>query len=257
MKEPVLGVQMYTLRKYTQTVTDLQQILPKIREIGYRSIQISAFGKMEAAEIASLCKQNDLEIGGSHVPWDRFRNDIDNIIAEHKIWDCRHTAVGMVPPGTYLSMDGLEKFITELQPIMTKLAEHDITFSYHNHAHEFQHFEGRPWLSWLYERVDADQLKAELDTHWIQAGGADSCQWIDKCGHRMPLLHLKDFSLDDDNQRRFAAIGQGNMNWDSILECARNHPIEYYFIEQDSCYGQDELHCLKQSYDKLTEYGLS
>lgn len=252
----MLGVQMFTLRKYTQTPDDLADILPRIREIGYRSIQVSAFGQIEPDVVADLCRQNDLEIGGTHVAWDRFRFDLDNVIEEHKLWRCRHAAIGLIPPKTYLSMEGLHRFLEELAPVAEKLAENGIDFSYHNHAHEFTHFDGKPWLAHLYNTATDDQLKAELDVHWIVAGGGDPVEWIERCGNRMPLLHLKDFALGSDHQRIFAAVGQGNMNFKAIVETARRYPIEYYFVEQDSCYGADELTCLKQSYDYLATLGL-
>ena len=253
----MLGVQMYTLRKYTQTIDDLRMALQRISQIGYRSIQVSAFGDIDPQMVADLCAANGLRIGGTHVAWDRFRFDLDNVIAEHKLWNCRHAAVGAIPPKTYLSMAGLDQFIDEVTPIARQLGEHGIDFSYHNHAHEFLHFDGKPWLAHLYDTAPDDLLKAELDTHWIVAGGGDPAAWIEKCGHRMPLLHLKDFTVNSDIHRIFAPIGKGNMNWPAILEAAAKHPVEYYFVEQDNCYGEDEFTCLAQSFETLQGYGLS
>lgn len=253
---PTLGVQMFTLRKYTQSADDLALALDRIREIGYRSIQVSAFGDIDADTVARLCRERELDIGGTHVAWDRFRFDTDSVIEEHKLWDCQHAAIGMIPPKTYLSMEGLERFLGELEPVASKLEENGIDFSYHNHAHEFRHFDDKPWLAHLYDTAPPAQLKAELDVHWIMAGGADPVDWISRVGDRMPLLHLKDFALNDEGHRIFAAVGQGNMNWPAILAEAGKHDIRYYFVEQDSCYGADEFDCLAQSYRFLTKHGL-
>ena len=254
---PALGVQMFTLRKFTQTLDDLKMALAKIREIGYTSIQVSAFGDIDAADTASACKAEGLAIGGTHVAWDRFRFDTDRVIEEHQMWNCRHAAIGMIPPKTYLSLPGLKQFLDELAPVAEKLSAADMTFSYHNHAHEFRHFDGKSWLEHLYETAPADVLKAELDTHWIVAGGGDPAEWITRVGDRMPLLHLKDFALNDDAQRVFAPVGDGNMNWDAILTAAAAQPIEYYFVEQDACYGADEFDCLARSFRFLHARGLS
>lgn len=254
---PALGVQMYTLRKFTQTVDDLEMALARVREIGYRTIQVSAFGDIPPQTVADLCRDNELTIGATHVAWDRLRHDIDRVIDEHALWGCRHTAVGSIPAKTYLSMDGLGKFIGEATPVAEKLADAGITFSYHNHNHEFLHFDGKPWLAHLYETAPASLVKAELDTHWIVAGGGDPVTWINACGDRMPLLHLKDYAVNADYQRIFAAIGRGNMNWDAIIGAAMQHPVEYYLVEQDNCYGEDEFDCLAQSFATLSRFGLS
>jgi len=132
-----------------------------------------------------------------------------------------------------------------------------MTFSYHNHAHEFVHFDGKPWLGHLFDESSPEDLKMELDTHWVVAGGGDPVQWIERCGERMPLLHLKDFKVNEEYKRQFAAIGDGNMNWAAILGAAGKFPIDYYFVEQDSCYGEDEFDCLARSYAFLSGFGLS
>jgi sugar phosphate isomerase/epimerase len=73
----------------------------------------------------------------------------------------------------------------------------------------------------------------------------------------MSLLHLKDFVMNAEFKRNFAAVGDGNMNWSAILDAAQQYPINYYFIEQDSCYGEDEFACLERSFRFLSQQGLS
>jgi len=253
---PTLGVQMYTLRKYCQDADGLDDALRRVREIGYRSVQVSGIGPIPAGQVADLCARHELEIGGTHVAWERFLNDLDTVIVEHRLWNCRHAAIGMIPPADYLSLEGLDRFLAELAPVAERLAEHGIDFSYHNHAHEFLHFEGRPWLAHLLERAPAELLKVELDTHWVAAGGGDPAAWITACSGRMPLLHLKDFKVNGEFKRIFAPVGDGNLNWPAILAAAAAQPIDYYFVEQDTCYGEDEFACLRRSYEFLRAQGL-
>jgi len=253
----ILGVQMFTLRKFTQNEADLATTLQKVRDIGYQSIQVSAFGPIPTERVLQLCAEAGLNIAATHVSWDRFRHDLQRVIEEHVRLNCKHTAVGMIPPADYLSPQGLARFVSEAAPIIRDLNASDISFSYHNHHHEFQRFDDQTWLQKLLEQAPAINLNLELDTHWIVAGGADPVHWIKKAGGSMPLLHLKDFCLDNENKRRFAAIGQGNLNWEDILAEASKHPIQYYLIEQDNCYGEDPFTCLASSYNFLSRFGLS
>ena len=165
----ILGVQMFTLRKYTQAEQDLDECFRRIRDIGYTSIQVSAFGpEVKPETTAEVAAKHGLAIGGTHVPWPRFLNDLDAVIAEHKLWDCRHTAIGMIPPADYLSLAGMQRFQQELEPVAAKLHDNGMTFSYHNHAHEFLHFDGKPWLAHLLDETPPEQLK----WNWIPIGSS-------------------------------------------------------------------------------------
>lgn len=251
------GVQMFTLRQYTQTVDDLRFAIGRIRELGYQAIETAGFGDIDAAVVAEICQSSEITITGTHTPWDRFKFDLDRVIEEHKMWQCKYAGVGMIPPKTYLSMAGLDHFLTELRPIAERLAGQGIRFVYHNHNHEFRHFDGKPWLAHLYDNTTNDEVMAEFDTHWIVAGGADPVAWIDRYGDRIAALHLKDFALNTDGQRIFAPVGKGNLNWPAILEAARRHDVARFYVEQDDCYGVDEFECLDQSLTFLSSQSFS
>ena len=251
-----LGAQLYTVRSSMQTPSGIKNSLKKVADIGYRAVQLSGQGPIDPRELARMIEDNDLTVAATHMNWQRFLNDIDAVIEEHKILNCRHSAIGGIPED-YRSLEGLDRFLSEVGPVAETLRAEGIDFSYHNHSQELARYGDQTWLEMLYSRSDPELLKAELDVYWIQAGGGDPALWIEKIGDRQPLLHLKDMAVLSNRQQRFAEIGQGNMNWDRILESARNVGARWYLVEQDSCYDRDPFDSLAISYHFLKGRGLS
>jgi len=256
MAKGIVGAQLYTIREYTRTLEDLKESLPKIAAAGYTAVQISAFGPIDPKDVAALMEDNGLTVAATHVAWERFLNDLDAVIEEHKLWKCEHPAIGGLPRD-YHTPDGIKRFKDELAPVAEKLAAEGMDFSYHNHNHELVRYNGKTWLEMLYEEIPASMLKAEIDTYWIQAGGADPALWVEKMSGRQPLLHLKDMIVTPEREQRFAEIGEGNLNWPRILEAAQKGGVQYYLVEQDNCYGRDPFESLAISYRNLKAMGLS
>lgn len=252
----VLGAQLYTVRQFTQTFDGVARTLQKVAAIGYKAVQISGFGAIDPLDIRRLAQENDLIVAATHMPWDRFRHNLDEVIAIHKLWGCKHAAIGSLPE-EYYSLEGLARFLAELQPIAADLAAEGIDFSYHNHNHELMRFGDKTWLAHLYEQAEPDLLKAELDVYWIQAGGGDPAYWIRRCAGRQPLLHLKDMTVGPGREQRMAEIGEGNLNWSAILAAAQEAGVEWYLVEQDHCYDRDPFESLAISYRNLRAMGLS
>src|SRR5881397_3213388 len=50
--------------------------------------------------------------------------------------------------------------------------------SYHNHSHELERYGDLTGLETLFAGAPADALNAELDTYWLQHGGANPSAWI-------------------------------------------------------------------------------
>jgi len=256
MLEHVVGAQLYTVREFCRTLPDIKKTLEKVAEIGYTAIQVSGFGDVDPEEVAKAISESGLTVASTHMGWEQFLNELDQVIEIHQMWNCTHPAIGGLP-SEYYSVEGLQRFLDELEPVAERLAAVGMDFSYHNHNHELIRYGEQTWLAMLYEQADPKMLKAELDTYWIQAGGGDPAAWIRKCAGREPLLHLKDMTMAPDRAQRFAEIGEGNLNWPSILEAAAESGVEWYLVEQDRSYDRDPFESLAISYRNLKAMGLS
>ena len=246
----MLGAQLYTVRDFIKTADGVAETLEKIADIGYDGVEISALGPVDPVRVADLIEDSGLRVAGTHVAWGRFLNELDEVIGEHKTWGCAHAGVGGLPV-EYYSLEGLDRFLKELSPIVKKMALEGIDFSYHNHNHELARYGEKTWLQMLYEWAEPEMLKAEIDVYWIQAGGGDPSDWIRRCAGREPLLHLKDMAVSRGREQRFAEVGEGNLNWKAIIEAAEEGGVEWYIVEQDSCYGRDPFESLAISYRNL------
>lgn len=260
MSSAILGVQLYTCREFTKTMPEVVETLRKVAEIGYKAVQVSGFGPVDYKEVGKAAVDCGLTIAATHVGWDRFLNELDAVIEEHKCWSCDHAAIGGLP-GEYHTPDGIKKFLDELGPIAEKLAAEGMDFSYHNHSHELVHFDGETWLSMLYDQAPAEMLKAEIDVYWIAHGGGDPTAWVRRCAGREPLVHLKDMIIvstpENPREQRMAEIGEGNLNWPAILDACKAGGVRWYLVEQDLCYDRSPFESLAISYRNLKAMGLS
>ena len=256
MANGVVGAQLFTVREFTKTIEDVAQTLRKVADIGYTAIQISAFGPVDPKEVATLVQDTNLTVAATHMGWDRFRNELEEVIGIHKLWGCKHPAIGGLPV-EYRNADGIKRFVDELAPVAEKLAAEGMDFSYHNHNQELVKIDGgKTWLAALYEQAGPEMLNAEIDTYWIQAGGGDPAQWLRDLAGRIPIIHLKDMAISPEREILMAEIGEGNLNWPAIIEAAEAGGTEYYLIEQDLTYGRDPFESLAISYRNLKAMGL-
>ncbi len=236
MTRSLLAAQLYTVREFTQTAADLHNSLRKIREIGYTAVQVSAISPIPDAEVKAITDDLGLKICNTHVrPADALWNDLDAVIEQHHLWDCKHVAIGSMPQ-QYRSdgAAGFRRFAEEASAIGEKLHAADLTFSYHNHSFEFVRFGERTGLDILYAESDPRYLQAEIDVYWVQHGGGDPAAWINRMKNRMPVVHLKDMVISDGEQI-MAEVGEGNLNWPAILEACDDAEVEWYAVEQDIC----------------------
>lgn len=266
MSKPIVGAQLYSLRDYCKTLEDTAKTLEKVKAIGYTAIQLSGVGPMNSDPegLAQLIRESGLTACVTHVSFDSILKDPAQTIANHKAWGVKHVAIGSMPGGYTYSLDGLNAFAADIAKVVPLLNEAGLDFSYHNHSFEFAKLEdGRTFLQALYETVPADLLKAELDVHWVAAGGASPATWIRALGRRQPVLHLKDFIIyhnpEDPNfwacERRFAPIGSGNLDWPEIFKAAEEVGVEYMLVEQDDSYGRDPFGEMEQSYNFIARMG--
>ncbi|UQZ36622.1 sugar phosphate isomerase/epimerase [Paenibacillus sp. PK3_47] len=251
MNLETIAAQMYTLREFTQTPEGLRDAFQKLKDIGYKAVQISGTGPIDPALVKQYADESGLQICATHVPWNRLVNDLDALAEEHKLWNCKYVGLGSLPAEYQSSLEGYRSFVKLASEIAVTLKEqHGLQFIYHNHDFEFTKFEGTTALDVMLQETDPESFGFELDLYWVQAGGGNPVDWVQKVEGRMGVVHLKDMAIVDRRQV-FAEIGEGNMNYKAIVEACRAAGVEWFVVEQDVC-RRNPFESLEISYKYLT-----
>lgn len=236
MRPEQIALQLYTLREFTQTDEGLGETFRRVAEIGYTAIQVSGIGPVPAERVKQLADAWGLTICATHTPWRRIENELEKVAEEHRLWNCNYVGLGSIP-AEYRSRgaDGYKAFAAKAGPIAAKLKEtYGLQFVYHNHDFEFESFGGKTGMDILFEETDPAAFGFELDLYWVQAGGGDPAAWVRKAAGRMQVVHFKDMAIAE-GKPVFAEVGEGNMNYDAIIEACDETGVEWRVVEQDVC----------------------
>ncbi len=234
MNKDSIAAQLYTLRDFMKTPDAIFETLKRVKQMGYNAVQVSGIGPIEPLLLKKMAEETGLEICATHTSYDRLKNDIDAVIEEHKLWNCEYIGLGGLPQSFRSSQDGYVAFLTEVSGFTRKIKQSGLQFVYHNHKFEFEKFGGKTGLEILFDNSDPGTFGFEIDTYWVQAGGGNPVDWIRKVDGRMGIVHFKDMAIKED-QQIFAEIGEGNLDWPSIIKACRETGVKWYAIEQDVC----------------------
>ena len=257
MNKSVLAAQCFTVRKHTQTAHDLQETMLKIKKIGYNAVQLSAIGPIDPVTVKNATDNAGLTIRCTHIKYDRFKKDLDNVIAEHKIFGCKHVGLGKPPVEYTESAEGYIRFAKEFNAIGKELNDAGFRFMYHNHSFELQKFGGKTGLQILIEESDPEYFDFEMDTYWLQNGGSDPVEWIRKVKNRMKVVHFKDAIADATGEHLTdAEIGEGNLDWSKIFEACKYTGVEWHAVELDIKEWEKPFEALELSLRNLNKMGI-
>lgn len=250
-----LGAQLYTVRDYTQTPQAYRETLLRIRELGYRWVQLSGAGPIDAQQLADYLNEADLTAAATHISFDHMLEDLPTVIREHQLWGCKYAGIGGMPERYRDSEEGIFAFAQDADAVAKRLADAGLTFVYHNHAWEFSRRGGRRVMEILHQHTSS-AFQFELDVYWAQAGGVYPVDLVQMLSGRMDVVHFKDMSIAPDGAQRYAPIGEGNLNFDAILKACEQIGVVHALVEQDDCYGENPFDCLQRSYHYLKGLGM-
>jgi len=246
-----IAAQLYNCRDYTKTPADIEATLRRVKAMGFDVIQISGFGPCDPDLLADWVKEIGLEVCITHSPWPRMTDPVEcrKLIAEHKKMGCPIIGLGARPGNEYPnSFEGWSRFIKKANEVTKRIKGEGLDFSYHNHAFEFEKFHGVPAIDRLIE--ECPEMLFTLDTHWVQFGGGNPVTYIKKLAGRIKVAHFKDYKMIN-NERKFAEIGQGVLEWDDIIAACKTTGVPCAAIEQDDDWLTDPFESLAMSREFL------
>lgn len=248
MKRKTIAAQLYTVRDFCKTSEDFAKTAKKIKDIGFDAVQVSGVGPIDTKEIKKILDNEGLICCATHESGKMIVEETEKVIEKLQILDCKYAAYPHphVPLKTYEDVANLAKSLDKAGKVMRK---EGLVLCYHNHAIEFEKFNGKTALDIIYDETGPDNLQGEIDTYWIQFGGQNPTQWCKKLDNRLPLLHLKEYGIIE-NKVTMLEIGNGNLDWKKIIKTAKKSGTEWFIIEQDTC-RLDPFESLKISLEFL------
>ncbi|MFE7063214.1 sugar phosphate isomerase/epimerase family protein [Sutcliffiella sp. NPDC057660] len=241
-----IAAQLYTVRDLL--TDDFPGVLRELKEMGYAGVQISGMFGHDPKEIAAVMKELGLGAAGMHVDLNSLSNELPSVLEQADIFGTKD----LILP--YLGEDErtVENYIAlkaELNEIARKVQADGYRISYHNHDFEFEtEIDGVNALEYLLEPSEDNLLLAELDVYWVKKGGKEIVSFLEPYANRMPIIHLKDMANDE--QKSFAEVGTGSIDFEPILRWGEENGIEWYAVEQDECPG-NPLDSLRVSVNNL------
>lgn len=254
----LIGVQLYSARNYLTSDEGIDAAFRKSAETGYACVQYSGApdgGNFRPETLKKVIEKYRLPVKLTHVSFDRLLHDTDGEIQKHIAIGCRNIGLGMLPMRCVTDMAALDEFTENVRAVIRRLKKNGCSFFYHNHSIEFYRLpSGVTLFEYLLEKIP--DLNITLDVHWVQRGGADVLRTIERCAGRLECVHLKDYAVNEKGEPMFAPVGEGNLDWKTIMPALEKAGAKYAFVEQDDAPDRgDPFDCLKKSRENLAKMG--
>lgn len=255
MKKYNVGLQLYSVRDDLRQ--DFEGTLKKVADMGYEYVELAGYYGKSASELKELLGKYSLKCTSVHQGPAPFFEEGHKIIDYLEELGIKYCVIpwyerAKLEYGTPVWDETIEKF----RQYSAALAEKGIKTLYHNHDFEFDIIDGKCIIDRLYETLDKDVLNPQFDTCWVHYAGYDPCEYLEKYGDRLDVLHLKDFQCKnlgggpayalidgdgkeipkpskEDNEFKFVPLGMGRQDFRKILESADKTKVHTLIVEQD------------------------
>lgn len=277
MKNFKVGLQLYSIREDMEK--DMDAALKAVKEMGYDYVEFAGYHGKTADEVRGLLDKYGLQCISVHQGYGVFLDEPQENVDFLKTIGAQYCAVPWMGIENHKGNEGFDKAVKEITQVAELLKKNGIQMMYHNHDFEFQKYEDKFLLDWLYETIPSDLLMPQIDTCWVHYAGYNPCEYIEKYAGKMKVLHLKDFVcknlaqgpvyalIDNSGNAKggndkqetgfeFRPVGQGIQDFPAILASAEKAGIEYVIVEQDASPTATPLESAKQSREYLKSLGI-
>ena len=267
MKLPI-AVQLYSVRDEMEK--DFCGTVKKIKDMGYEGVEFAGLFGKSGTEVKAICDEIGITPVSAHVPYYDMLDNPEAVLKDYRDMGCKYVAVPYLTEECRPGTEGWTSTVEGIRKIAEAAEKMGIQLLYHNHDFEFIKIDGKYALDILYDTIPADLLKTEIDTCWVNVGGENPAEYIEKYTGRAPVVHLKDFhgskgngplykliGIDDDteateNTFEFRPVGYGVQDWAKIIASAEKAGAEWVVVEQDSpSMEKSPLECVQMSINYL------
>ena len=216
MSQPLLGIQLYSLRR--EFAADAEGTLRQIRSLGFDHIELAGTYDWSADRWKALLAETGLKVVGAHLgPKELAENLPAQIAFQQAVGNHRYILPYL--PEEDRNLAGYRAAAALLNRTADAVQSIGGKVYYHHHDFEFQPLEGGvTGLDILFQETNPAKVSFEIDTYWVEKGGKNSYQFIADHASRIGMIHAKEIRLAD---KADVPAGKGDVNFASILSLAK------------------------------------
>lgn len=223
-----LGVQTYTIRKIAKKNMDLA--LNLLSRKGMTKVEYARL-KMDQKHI-DILKRHDFEVLSIQATYHKLISQRKKIIHFCEQTGCKKVVVSVLPlSAIFGGRKALLRFSNQLNKLKDLYLLSDIEVGFHHHDFEFKKIQGQSKFDILFEHTDFE-LKFVIDTYWAYSKDIDLEKLIEKVGHRLMGIHLRDYE-NIRNKHQDTEVGYGKIDFHQVIKTARIFK-PYLVIEQNT-----------------------
>lgn len=239
------GIQISSLKPLLQTAEQVWEAFSKMKDLGCKTVQLQWIDPSVPVEvIAQTLKENNLTSVSVQDFYDLVRENLDYYTQLNTATGGTWLCVSRIPE-RLKSPEGLDVYITELRAMQSMLAPLGQRLCFHPVSGDFTAIPGRNAVEYLLEQMP--ELEVCLDLYHLNRNCTDIPGYIRRYGRRICMVHFKDAIGDT-----LVPAGQGDTNWNGVVEACLEADVPYGFVEQER-WNRDPYGCLKEAMDWLDQ----
>ncbi len=237
-----MGVQLWSFRKMAEEEGAVA-MLDMVKDVGFTHVETAGLYGMTGEEMATTLDNAGLEATSMHAPYDAFKNNIDQVIADAKAVGAEYAGIAWYPheEGNFDEATARQA-IADFNEFGQAMKDAGLKFFYHNHGYEPGPYGDGTLLDLIIDETDPELVYFEMDVLWTWLPNLDPVEVIARHPGRFKLMHIKDMKpgiergtlagrIPDEDK---AVIGEGQVDWPAVLKAATEDGFEHFYLEDET-----------------------
>lgn len=250
-----LGYQASSLKAYLSTPDDLLTTFRRLRDIGYRHLQLQWIDPTVPLEFtAEALRETGLTCIATQDGFDEVRNNLEYYIKMNHLWGSVSLCVSSFPRAQMTS-DGISHFCTEMDRMAHVLGEQGISLTFHPLGFNFEPVDGVCAVDTIMQTL-SKEVGLTLCIYPAVRSGLNPVKLLERYSGRVEICHFKDSAVFPDGRECLVPLGQGQIDWPPIFEACHRTGVKWGLVEQEN-WQKDAFVCAKESFDYISGRGIT
>ncbi len=252
-----MGLQLFSVRDAMER--DPLDALNRVAAFGYEDLETYGYDVdkgtyygYDAREFRIILEDLGLSASSGHYgfsefltkPIDELKRYTEQCIVGAKALDKSYITWPWLAP-EYRNLEHYKLLAERLNAIGEWVTKAKLGFAYHNHGYEFDDHDGQNGYDIILRDTDPATVKLQMDLYWVMhSSKVTPKEWVAKQKGRFVMWHIKDM---DKVTRDYTELGNGSIDYLSILPDPQESGLEFYYIEQGGNFKHNSMQSASDS----------